>query len=151
MCSKTALGRVVSAPWCFQRSKSCSVCKTVTSHSSFLLAICLSILGESSLLKPPVKAIGTSGKAASNCFAHWVYQSAGPPPYRLRPPSLRAFAYSETSSLSAKAGRMMVAAAASPAALSSVRRGIMRFGVGAVGARFTIWLSLLVYESCRDT
>src|ERR1700730_7596974 len=38
---------------------------------------------------------------------------------------------------------MMAAAAASPAALSSVRRGIMRLGVGAVRARFAIWLSLL--------
>src|ERR1700730_16465305 len=38
---------------------------------------------------------------------------------------------------------MMVAAAASTAALRSVRRGIMRLGVGAVRARFAIWLSLL--------
>src|ERR1700745_2600451 len=38
---------------------------------------------------------------------------------------------------------MTVAAAASPAALSSVRRGIMRLGVGAVRARFAIWLNLL--------
>jgi hypothetical protein len=41
--------------------------------------------------------------------------------------------------LSAKAGRMIVAAAASPTDLSSVRRGIMRLGVGTVGARFVIW------------
>jgi len=34
------------------RSKSCSGCRTVTSHPAFLSAICLSILGESSLLKP---------------------------------------------------------------------------------------------------
>ena len=43
----------------------------------------------------------------------------------------------------AKALGLMVAAAASPAALSSVRRRIMRLDVEAVRARFGMWLSLL--------